>query len=126
MLTAKNRVEGVNDVSPNTMTLHVGQTCDMPTTNRPMTGSSGITNCDQFTDGSSGCSVYAPTTNSYGPAFNANGGGWYAMERTDDFIKVWFWPRGGSGIPSDMESAAESINTSAWVRNFISGEEGDV
>lgn len=32
----------------------------------------------------------------------------YAMERTADFIKVWFWERGATNVPSDVKSTATS------------------
>ena len=38
----------------------------------------------------------------------------YAIERTSDFIKVWFWPR--SGAPSDVQNGESSVNTDGWVR----------
>lgn len=61
-----------------------------------------------------GCGVSAAEANSYGPSFNSNGGGWYAMERTNSFIKVWFWPRSGSP-PSDVStSGSGSVNTDKW------------
>ena len=84
----------------------------MPAT-RAMTGTATGNNCDVNTDGNTGCGVQAPTANSYGPSFNANGGGWYAMERTNNFVKVWFWPRSGSK-PSDIGAA--TIDTDNWVR----------
>lgn len=106
-------VEGVNDQSPNTISLHTGANCNMPAS-RAMTGTASVNNCDVNTDGNSGCGVHAPTAQSYGPSFNAGGGGFYAMERTNSFIKVWFFPR-NSNIPSDMKSGASSINTDNWV-----------
>ena len=106
------RVEGVNDQSPNAMTLHTGPNCNMPAS-RTMTGTATGNNCDVNTDGNTGCGVKAPTANSYGPTFNANGGGWYAMERTNNFIKVWFWPRNTGSLPSDIGAA--TINTDNWV-----------
>lgn len=36
------------------------------------------------------------------------------MERTTDFIKVWFWSRGDS-IPSDVSSGAGTVDTDNWV-----------
>ncbi|PSR71763.1 hypothetical protein PHLCEN_2v12367 [Hermanssonia centrifuga] len=106
-------IEGVNDQSPNSMTLHTGADCTMPAT-RTMTGSATGDNCDVNTDGNSGCGVQASTAQSYGPSFNAIGGGIYAMERTNDFINVWFWPRNVAGMPSDASSGANSIITDAW------------
>lgn len=80
---------------------------------RTMTGIAGNNDCE----GSNGCGVSAPTANSYGPSFNAIGGGFYAMERTTTFIKVWFFPRNG-GAPGDLSSGASSIDTDNWVRLF--------
>ena len=117
MLTAVPRIEGVNDVAPNTMTLHVGTTCTMPSS-RTETGTPTGLDCNVNTDGNSGCGVQATQANSYGPGLNSIGGGWYAMERTDDFIKVWFFPRNGN-TPSDVSSGAGSINTSNWVTSII-------
>ncbi|KAI0341217.1 endo-beta-glucanase [Trametopsis cervina] len=105
-------VSGVNDQSPNTVSLHTSANCNMPAS-RTMTGQATVNNCDVNTDGNSGCGVSAPSANSYGPSFNSGGGGFYAMERTTSFIKVWFWPRSGS-VPNDLKSGASSINTDNW------------
>ena len=108
------RIEGVNDESPNAMTLHTGADCSMPAS-RTMTRTATVNNCDVNTDGNTGCGVQAPTANSYGPSFNAIGGGVYAMERTDDFIKVWFWPRNAGNVPNDVRNPGGSVNTDNWV-----------
>lgn len=107
------RVEGINDQSPNSMTLHTGADCTMPAT-RTMTGTATGNNCDVNTDGNTGCGVQAPTADSYGPSLNDIGGGWYAMERTDTFIQVFFFPRNAGNVPSDLSSGANTINTSNW------------
>ncbi|KDQ51417.1 glycoside hydrolase family 16 protein [Jaapia argillacea MUCL 33604] len=107
-------VEGVNDESPNASTLHTSPNCTMPS-GIVQSGTPVYTNCDATVNGNSGCGVRAPTTNSYGPTFNANGGGWYAMERTNTYIKVWFWPRNSATVPSDVStSGSASVNTSNW------------
>ncbi|KAF8830521.1 hypothetical protein HHX47_DHR2000957 [Lentinula edodes] len=49
----------------------------------------------------------------FGPTFNSNGGGWYAMELTDDFVKIWFWARGTS-VPSDVSGGSSTIDTDNW------------
>jgi hypothetical protein len=37
------------------------------------------------------------------------------MERTSTFIKVWFWPRHASDVPSDVRNGnSNSVNTDAW------------
>ena len=95
------------------MTVHTGQTCSMPSS-RTETGTPTGLDCDVNTDGNAGCGVHAPTASSYGPGLNAIGGGWYATERTNDFIKVWFFPRNGPA-PSDLSSGASSIDTDNWV-----------
>ena len=107
------RVEGVNDQSPNAMTLHTSANCNMPAS-RSMTGSATGNNCDVNTSGNTGCGVVAPSANSYGPSFNAAGGGFYAMERTNSFIKVWFWSR-NANVPSDVRNGGSTVNTDAWV-----------
>lgn len=38
----------------------------------------------------------------------------YALERTPTFIKIWFWPRSATNIPSDVLNGASSINTDTW------------
>lgn len=103
----------MNDMSPNAMTLHTGANCAMPAS-RTETGTPTGLNCDVNTDGNTGCGVQAPTTNSYGPSLNAIGGGWYAMERTNSFIKVWFFPRNGN-TPSDLSAGGSSVDTDNWV-----------
>ncbi|GJE92266.1 glycoside hydrolase family 16 protein [Phanerochaete sordida] len=103
---------GEVDIAPNAMTLHTGANCNMPAS-RAETGTPTGLNCDVNTDGNTGCGVQAPTSVSYGPGLNGLGGGWYAMERTNDFIKVWFFPRNGA-TPSDLSSGAGSIDTDNW------------
>ncbi|KAK7692231.1 hypothetical protein QCA50_003856 [Cerrena zonata] len=94
------------------MTLHTSANCNMPAS-RTMTGTATGNNCDVNTSGNTGCGVQAPTANSYGPAFNAAGGGFYAMERTSTFVKVWFWTRNGN-VPSDVRNGGSTVNTDAW------------
>jgi hypothetical protein len=79
---------------------------------RAMTGTATGLNCDTYATGGQACGVSGGASNTYGPPFNANGGGIYAMERTNNFIKVWFWPR-NTATPNDVGSA--SINTDNWV-----------
>ena len=93
-----------------------------------------VLDCNAFANSNSGCGVQTTVPNSYGPAFNRNSGGWcvlfvllfqielffqlavnrYAIERTTTFIKIWFWPRGASNIPSDVLNGASSVNTDNW------------
>ncbi|KAH8100225.1 putative laminarinase [Cristinia sonorae] len=106
---------GVNNISPNAMTLHTSANCNMPAS-RDQTGSPTSNVCDVNASGNVGCGVQSTTPNSFGPSFNGNGGGFYAMERTNDFVKVWFWQRNDGSVPSDLRSGAGSVNTDAWGR----------
>ncbi|OBZ73025.1 putative glycosidase C21B10.07 [Grifola frondosa] len=106
-------VEGVNDWTPNQSTLHTSSRCTMPAS-RAQTGVSTGNTCDTITTNNTDCSVNAPSANSYGPSFNSAGGGWYAMERTMSFIRVWFWSRNDGSVPSDVANGATTIDTDNW------------
>jgi len=43
----------------------------------------------------------------------------YAMERTNDYINVWFWERGDISAPFDATSGAWTIDTNFWVRSSL-------
>lgn len=78
-------------------------------------GQSGQTASDSQTDcgaggGSDGCGVVDTNANNYGSAFNAVGGGVYALLWSDSQIAVWQWSAGG--VPSDITSGAP--NPSGW------------
>jgi hypothetical protein len=57
--------------------------CTMPA-GRTLHGTVVSTDCEWYT----GCGVRNHSPRSFGPKFNAAGGGWFAVERTDAFIKV--------------------------------------
>ena len=83
----------------------------MPSNSGPMIGSAGNLDCQ----GQNGCGVQATGIEySYGTGFNSVGGGFYAMERTGQFIKVWYWQRYGS-VPSDVANPGSSVDTDNWV-----------
>ncbi|KAJ8516684.1 hypothetical protein ONZ45_g6042 [Pleurotus djamor] len=106
-------VEGVNDRSPNQVTLHTSAGCSMPAS-RSQTGTSAQNDCNVATNSNAGCGVRMTQANNYGPGFNNNGGGWYAVERTSTFIKVWFWPRNAGNVPADVRSGGTTVNTGSW------------
>jgi len=62
--------------------------------------------------GQSGCGVNGPE-NSAGPGFNANGGGVYATQWTNEAIYMWFFPRGQ--IPTDLDQG----NTYSWGPPYV-------
>lgn len=112
-------VEGVNDHGVNQATLHTSAGCTM--SGQSQTGTTVGTDCDANDNSNAGCGVQVNKGNSFGPSFNSNGGGWYAMERTNSFINIFFWERNDGSVPSDVKSGASSVNTGNWgtpVANF--------
>ncbi|EIW78094.1 glycoside hydrolase family 16 protein [Coniophora puteana RWD-64-598 SS2] len=108
-------LEGVNSVVPNQSTIHAGPNCAIPASGTTEQGTIVGTDCNSNDNGNAGCGIqYAYDDNSIFAGFNGVGGGWYAMERTDTVINVWFWERGASGVPSGVSSPASSIDTSTW------------
>ncbi|KAF8911769.1 laminarinase [Mucidula mucida] len=91
-------LEGVNDQTFNQATLHTSAGCTMPAS-RSQTGVALQNDCNVAVNSNAGCGVQIQNTASYGPPFNANGGGWYAMERTSTYIKIWFWSRNDASVP---------------------------
>ncbi len=90
-------MEAVNQASSgNTMALHTTSECSMASIRREMSGAAGQADCHNATNYNTGCTVSgAPAT--YGPDFNAAGGGVVAMEWRNEGIRVWVFSRGGSG-----------------------------
>ncbi|KAI0757798.1 laminarinase [Daedaleopsis nitida] len=111
-------IEGVNNQSPNQASFHTGSGCTMADS-RDQTGYNvGGDNCDSAATKNTGCGVKAPSADSFGPPFNQAGGGFYAMERTDAGVKVWFWSRSSGNIPSDVLNGSYEIDTSGWGTPF--------
>ncbi|PIL26819.1 hypothetical protein GSI_11080 [Ganoderma sinense ZZ0214-1] len=83
---------------------------------RHMPQGCGTTNGnDCYTNSSTfGCGVIAPRATSFGPSFNAIGGGWYAMERSGTYIKIWHWQRDDTNLPMDIRIGSPLIDTSNW------------
>ncbi|KAF7370092.1 Glycoside hydrolase family 16 protein [Mycena sanguinolenta] len=106
-------VEGVNDQGTDQITLHTSPGCTMPAS-RTQTGTSLLLDCDTNANGNAGCGVTVGQASSFGPTFNTDGGGWYAIERTTSFINVWFWSRNDASVPADVKAGGTSINTNAW------------
>jgi len=106
-------LEGVNDQGPNLVTMHTSPGCTMPAS-RAMAGSHTGLDCNSAVNSNAGCGASVPDGSSYGPAFNANGGGWYAIERTVDFVAVWFWGRDSPSILDEVVNGFDSIDTDNW------------
>ena len=77
-------VEGINDYTNDQSTAHTNPGCSLPNTNSSSLGITGTviggTDCDALQNGNTGCGIRSSQTNSFGAAFNANGGGVYAGE----------------------------------------------
>ncbi|KAI0246779.1 endo-beta-glucanase [Lactifluus subvellereus] len=106
-------VEGVNNQGANVVTMHTAPGCSMPES-RAMTGSHVGLNCNAAMNSNAGCGVRISDEKSYGYDFNSNGGGWYAMERTNDSVTVWFWGRNSTSVPEGVANGMDSIITDDW------------
>ncbi|KAH9963826.1 concanavalin A-like lectin/glucanase domain-containing protein [Russula dissimulans] len=99
-------IEGVNQNTINQATLHTTPNCVMPADSlrQSQTGTTLLTNCDATLSGNQGCGVsFSNSGPSYGTAFNSNGGGYYAMSKSQATgIQVWFWQRGSPSIPPEI------------------------
>lgn len=122
-------LEGANNVVPNQSTLHTSHNCSMPN-NTIQSGEFITTNCDASVAYNAGCGVkLTEDKKSFGPGFNSIGGGWYAMERTLHYIKVWFWERNDPFVPWDVSSGAWIVDTNNWgipAANFPNNTECDI
>ncbi|KAL5527089.1 hypothetical protein ACEPAG_5880 [Sanghuangporus baumii] len=106
-------IEGVNDQEPNQSTLHTTAGCSMPE-NRTMDGTATQLDCDWTVNYNAGCGVASGKTNSYGPSFNAAGRGWYAMERNNNLIRVFFWSRNDPSVPHEVSRGSPAVNPDKW------------
>ncbi|WWD09153.1 hypothetical protein V865_007275 [Kwoniella europaea PYCC6329] len=109
-------IEGVNGKGTNQGTLHATPGCTMPQ-NMDATGQLLKTDCAVHGNDNQGCGVKDKRSDSFGPAFNKDQGGWYAMQRSISGIKMWFWPRDGQ-VPSDVKTGPASVDPSKWGKPF--------
>lgn len=95
------------------MTLHTGPDCAIGDNHGIFAGEVETPNCDVEAPNqlmNAGCSIKHPSKKSYGAGLNANKGGVYATQWTDDHISIWFFPRGE--IPEDV--LGKSPDPTAW------------
>ncbi|KAG5636450.1 hypothetical protein H0H81_007992 [Sphagnurus paluster] len=86
----------------------------MPT-QRIETGTPTQLDCDVAINYNAGCGVrFTSDPLSFGPPFNTAGGGWFVMERTPQFFKVWFWTRDSTNVPFEVKFGSPDIDTSKW------------
>lgn len=91
------------------MSMHTSANCTI--TGSGQTGSLEYNNCDEAANGNSGCGSIATnlqTPNNYGEGLNSVGGGVYATEWTNEYVKIWWFPNGS--IPSSITSGSPLIS----------------
>ncbi|KZP19367.1 glycoside hydrolase family 16 protein [Athelia psychrophila] len=108
-------IEGVNDQANNQYTLHsgTGSTCTLsrtPAAAEAFTSNVLGTTCLSNDASNSGCGFSDPSPTSFGPGFNAAGGGVFAHLWDSTGIKIWRFAR--SAIPADVTS--RTPNPSGW------------
>ncbi|KAG9030750.1 hypothetical protein FRB95_003596 [Tulasnella sp. JGI-2019a] len=81
-------IEGAND-SGAISSLHTGWRCWMNETSMAQTGTLTARECTS-----------APE--------HKEGGGVHVMERTDRWVKIWFWPRNDPSLPYEIQNAIDS------------------
>ncbi|SPQ21189.1 f2cbb163-843c-445c-b6aa-eb9c4e475f41 [Thermothielavioides terrestris] len=104
-------MEAVNQASAGGLTaLHTTAGCTMAGVRREMSGAAGQGDCYNATNGNTGCTVTGGAA-TYGPAFNAAGGGIVALEWRAEGIRVWVLGRdgggGGKGVISALPAAEQ-------------------
>jgi hypothetical protein len=107
-----NIIEGANLAQVNLMSGHTGDGCMLPTKEEAQFSAKQLTvDCAVSWKGSNvGCGygVRKDDVTSYGDGFNDCGGGVYAMEWDDKFIKIWHFEK----APGDI--AAKKPNPESW------------
>lgn len=110
-------LEGVNNMGPNQAHLHTSPNCSIPTdVDDYQLGEVMTTNCDVTANFNSGCgSSFDYASTSFGPNFNQAGGGWFAVERTNQHISVWYWATWDLfDTPIDVQWGSPVVDTSLW------------
>ncbi|KZT44362.1 hypothetical protein SISSUDRAFT_7203 [Sistotremastrum suecicum HHB10207 ss-3] len=100
-------IEGVHDNTHNQVTWHTNPGCSLTNTGN-YTGTKD--DCDANVDDNAGCGVTDWSRDSYGPQFDAGGGGIYAMLWDETGIAVWYFYR--NAIPDDITNL--SPQPSGW------------
>ncbi|KAL4978285.1 endo-1,3(4)-beta-glucanase xgeA [Aspergillus desertorum] len=99
-------IEGVNKHEANKIVLHTSDTCDVGG-GYEMTGNMTSSECGEAS-GTIGCVVQGQQGSS-GDSFNEQGGGVYAMEWQEDYLKIWYFPR--SSIPESLTAGTPDTSS---------------
>ncbi|KAH6626879.1 glycoside hydrolase family 16 protein [Chaetomium sp. MPI-SDFR-AT-0129] len=110
-------MESVNQATSGTnlVALHTTDSCDMTNIRRDMAGTAGQGDCHNTTNANTGCTVTGPPA-TYGPDFNAAGGGVVALEWRVEGIRVWVFPRSGGKSSGGITAvpAGKTPDPSVW------------
>lgn len=115
----------------NLASLHTGPDCSMPPTRNqcgygfvrphlaatyPFLSTSVSLDCNAATNFNQGCGTSFKNPNSFGAGFNAQGGGWFVMERSKNKgISMWFWSRTDPNVPLAIRERSENMEPdSSW------------
>ena len=99
-------IEGVNKHDANKIVLHTSDTCDVGG-GYEMTGDMTSSECGEAS-GTIGCVVQGQQGSS-GDPFNEQGGGVYAMEWQEKYLKIWYFPR--SSIPESLTAGTPDVSS---------------
>ncbi|TFK22596.1 hypothetical protein FA15DRAFT_657432 [Coprinopsis marcescibilis] len=107
---------GVNLNDQNAATLHTSGGCEMTAQLRKQGGKVSSTNCDVAENGNQGCGTTFSKPSSYGSDFNREGGGWYVMQRSEQWgINIWFWSRNDASVPAAVKYHSGDLEvTDEW------------
>jgi len=94
-------VEYINKNEQNLLSLHTKPDCKVNRAGNTMSGTISGTDCAVKTGGTVGCGVKQNGGAGIGNAFNRGGGGVYAIERTNDHIKIWALPKSNGAAKSN-------------------------
>ncbi|KAF9270240.1 glycoside hydrolase family 16 protein [Marasmius fiardii PR-910] len=110
-------IEGVHDNQHNQVAWHTAPGCHL-NPNSSFTGTVVVgkdgnnTNCDGNINDNAGCGVTEWSRASYGPLFDQQGGGVFAMKWDENGIAIWSFFR--AAVPQDI--VANTPNPSLWGR----------
>ncbi|KIM84419.1 glycoside hydrolase family 16 protein, partial [Piloderma croceum F 1598] len=108
-------LEGVHNNENNQVTWHTGPGCTL-TPNASFSGSlAGNLNCDVTSGNNARCSIIEWSRASYGPYFNAQQGGVFAMKWDDLGISVWSFYH--QAIPEDITNGQSPNST--WIEPVV-------
>ena len=70
--------------------------------------------CNGNAEGVGGCATIDTVSGSFGTKFNSNGGGVYAVEKTSEFVRVFFIPRSEVAALGDSGPLGSNPNPNTW------------